>query len=137
MVLDASVYAPLIIALRERFPDIARRHGFVILDLTIYEVCNAIWKGYIKLNKISFNEAVNACIAVRTLIRWLEVYKFEDLDFKKVIEIALESSITVYDAAYIALAIVLRTRIASEDEDIIKTAPKYSVDVVRLHELLV
>ncbi len=136
LVVDANVYAPLIVALHKRFLEVAQRYSFAILDLTIYETCNAFWKEHVKLRRISFEEAVKACLAAKMLTKWLKVYRFEDLDFEMIARIALENNITVYDASYIALAITLKTQIASEDKDIVSVAPKYKVSVVRLYELL-
>lgn len=43
-VIDASIYAPLIAIGGKDLVKAIRELGFVLLDLTVYEVCNAFWK---------------------------------------------------------------------------------------------
>ena len=135
-VLDASVYAPLIIKAGRKLLELTKRYRFIILDLTIYEVCNVFWKEYEKLHRISAETALKACIVARQLASKLEVCSFRDLDFKKVISIAVENNITVYDSSYITLALIINAPIATEDIDIINVAQKYKINIVRLNEVL-
>jgi predicted nucleic acid-binding protein len=60
-ILDASVYVPLIATIGTCLLKITKGINFIILDLTIYETCNAFWKLWIKLHKISKKEAIKAC----------------------------------------------------------------------------
>jgi len=135
-ILDASVYVPLIATIGTRLLKIIKEINFIILDLTIYETCNAFWKSWTKLHKISKEEAIKACRMAQFIANKLKLYHYEDLDFEKVIEIAIDNNITVYDAAYITLGLMLNIPIASEDEDIKQVAPKYNVKVIGLNELL-
>ena len=107
-----------------------------ILDLTVYEVCNVFWKECVKLHRIDREEAELACSISRELSRYLTLYRVSDLDLEHVMEIAIENSITFYDASYIALAQKLRASIASEDSDILRVAPRYSISTARLDQLL-
>jgi len=135
-VLDASVYAPLITTVGAPLLEAALKLEFTILDLTIYEACNAFWKACTKLRKMSEGEAREACRAAKLLADRLKTYRCEDLDFDKVVAVAIEEGVTVYDAAYVVLASTLRAPLASEDRDIKRVAPKYGVEVVGLEELL-
>ncbi len=134
-VVDASVYAPLIAICGKDLVRAVRELEFVLLDLTVYETCNAFWKEYVKLRKISRDEAIQACLASKSLTQYAKLYRITDLDVKKVMRIAVENNITFYDSSYIALAQKLKAPISSEDQDIVSIAPKYGIKVIRLHEL--
>jgi predicted nucleic acid-binding protein len=136
MSIDASIYAPLIVACGEVFIEAAKRFRFSALNLIVYEVCNAFWKEHTKFKKIERNEAVKACKAAKAATKHMKLYSVESLDATKAIEIALDNNITFYDSAYIALALKTGARMASEDKDIIRVAPRYGVKIVRLQELL-
>ena len=45
-VVDACVYAPLIVVCGRDLVKAMRELEFILLDLTAYEVCNAFWKEY-------------------------------------------------------------------------------------------
>lgn len=135
-VIDASVYAPLIVACGKELIRAMKELEFALLDLTIYEVCNAFWKEYVKLHRISRDESIRACIISKALTRYAKVYKVTDLDVDKIMEIAIENNITFYDSSYITLAYELKIPVASEDKDIINLAPKYNIRAIRLHELI-
>lgn len=135
-VIDASVYTPLLIVYGGGLVEKLRKVRFAILDLTVYEACNVFWKEHVKLHKISENEALIACDASKALSQYTTLYRITDLNVKEAMKIAVENNITFYDASYIALARKLKSPIASEDSDIIATAPKYGVEVIRLNQLL-
>ncbi len=135
-VVDSSVYAPLVALYGRNLIKAMKKVKIVILDLTVYESCNAFWKECVKLHRISDEEAIKACEACKALSKYVNVYKIIDLDARNIIEIAISNNITFYDSSYIALAQKLKASIVSEDKDIIDIAPKYSLEVIRLHEFL-
>ncbi len=135
-IIDASVYAPLIITYGKDLIEKLRKIKSIILDLTLYEVCNVFWKEHTKLHKISEEEAIIACKAAKALSRYVTLYSVADLDTAEAMKIAIENNITFYDASYIALAHKLKTSIASEDHDILTVAPRYNIRVIRLNELI-
>ncbi len=135
-IIDASVYAPLIIAYGRPLIEKLRKVKFIVLDLTIYEVCNAFWKECLKLRRMREDETLIACKVAKSLLRYVTLYKVTDLDVEEVIRIAIENNITFYDSSYIALACKLKSPIASEDRDIIDVAPRYGIEVIRLNQLL-
>jgi len=135
-IIDASAYAPLIVIYGKDLIEKLRKIEFVILDLTIYESCNAFWKEHAKLHRISRDEALIACRAVKALTRYVTLYRVIDLNVEEVMGIAIENNITFYDSSYIALALKLKSPIISEDRDIIAVAPKYGVKVIRLNQII-
>ena len=135
-VIDASALAPLIVVCGGNLVRSLKKNDFAVLDLTVYEVCNAFWKMCRKLRRIDEAEAAYACAASRHLARFVKLYRVTDLDVEKTMEIAVENNITFYDSSYIALASELNAPIASEDKDILTVAPKYGIKVVRLPELI-
>jgi predicted nucleic acid-binding protein len=135
-VLDASVYVPLITTVGGPLLEVTSRFDLAILDLTVYEACNAFWKAWSKLGKMSVEEARKACRVAWLLANKLKTYRYKDLDFEKVMAIAIDNNITVYDAAYVVLASMLEAPLASEDRDIKRVAPKYGVKVLGFDELL-
>ena len=135
-IIDASVYALLIITYGEDLIEKLKRVKPIILDLTIYEVCSVFWKEHTKLHKISEEEATTACKVAKPLSRYVTLYSITDLDTAEAMKIAIENNITFNNASYIALAYKLKTPIASEDHDILAVAPKYNIKAIRLNKLI-
>ncbi len=136
IVMDASVYAPLLVSCGEALIEAAKRLKLSALDLTVYEVCNTFWKEHIKFKRMERSEAIEACKVAKALTKYVKTYRIESLDTAKIMEIALDNNITFYDSAYVALALETRAVLASEDKDIIRAAPRYGIKIVRLQELL-
>ena len=135
-VVDASVYAPLVVLFGRGLIEALRKTRIVILDLTVYESCNAYWKECVKFHRMHENEALIACRASKMLIQYINLHKITDLDVDEIMKIAIENNITFYDASYILLARELKAPIVSEDNDIVNIAPKYSIKVYGLKHLL-
>jgi len=136
-VVDTSVYVPLIGLLRGRLRRVMSRHRFHMLDLTLYEACNVFWKECAKLHRIDAETAKRGCrLAVTLAVEYAILHGLEELDPSRVVAIAMEEGITVYDASYIALAKQLGAPIASNDRDILEAAPRQNVRAYSLEELL-
>ena len=135
-VVDASVYVPLVLLSGRELVKAMNRIKFVVLDLTLYEACNAFWKECMKLRRISVDEGISACKASKALARYAHLYRITDLNVEDVARVAVEDGITFYDASYVVLAREIRAPVVSEDEDIIAVAPKYGVKAIRLREFI-
>jgi len=135
-VLDASVYAPLILQYGARLIGMLRKVEVATLDLAVYETCNVFWKQHVKIRRISRGEAMVACRVSKALTRYVTVYKVIDLDVEETIKIAIDNNITFYDASYITLARELGAPIATEDKDIKNVAPGYNIKVLDYHQLM-
>ena len=135
-VLDASVYAPLILQYGARLIGMLRKVEVATLDLAVYETCNVFWKQHVKVRRISRDEAMVACRVSKALTRYVTVYKVIDLDVEETIKIAIDNNITFYDASYITLARELGAPIATEDKDVKNVAPDYNIKVLDFHQLM-
>jgi len=91
---------------------------WVSLELVYYEVANAIWKKYKKLKIIGRKEAYEAVDkALDTLKYLIKTHPYSEL-LKESFKTAEELNITVYDAAYIALAKKLNAKFITLDEEL-------------------
>lgn len=97
--------------------------GGVTLDLAVYEALNAVWKEC-RLRRVdpetakSFAEILKGLF---TAVPTESVRGFED----EVLELALKEELTVYDAAYLYVAIKNRLTLVSDDEKLLKKASRY------------
>ena len=132
-VVDASVFLPLVVMYGRRLKNVLEKYEFHVLDLTCYEVCNGLWKESVKLHRIDGAIASKLCSYFREVVkRYARVHSILELDVEKVMRIALEYNMTVYDASYIELAREYSMPIASNDRDILDNAPKLGVKVYDL-----
>jgi predicted nucleic acid-binding protein len=58
IILDASVYTPLLTKAGGKLVKLAKHYAFAILDLTIYEACNAFWKLCVKHKILNPHDAI-------------------------------------------------------------------------------
>ncbi len=82
-----------------------------VLDLTLYEFGNILWKNLVLKKKGSLEDVTETVNFLLDLD--LEIIRVEKEDFTEILKIAVENKITVYDAAYIYVArkrgLVLKT----------------------------
>ncbi|MCD6154419.1 MAG: type II toxin-antitoxin system VapC family toxin [Candidatus Verstraetearchaeota archaeon] len=99
-----------------------------ILDLTLYEIGNALWKEAILLKRISLEEALKTISFIENLRKILIAKSLSDEDLlPKVLKISLQQKITYYDAAYITIAQNQKLTLIADDSKLIKTAKKLGV----------
>ena len=99
-----------------------------ILDLTLYEIGNALWKEAILLKRISLEEALKTISFIENLRKILIAKSLSDEDLlPKVLKISLQQKITYYDAAYITIAQNQKLTLITDDSKLIKTAKKLGV----------
>ena len=123
VVVDASVFAKLFIkeeysenayALRDAY--IAKKVDIIAPSLFPYEVLNAL-----KYSE-SYDEK-----ELESLAETLDGYKLGIFDFnanlgKRISSVAAKYNMTIYDAAYVALAEMMNTTLYTADERLIKKA---------------
>jgi len=99
-----------------------------ILDLTLYEIGNALWKEAILLKRISLEEALKTISFIENLRKILIAKSLSDEDLlPKVLKISLQQKITYYNAAYITIAQNQKLTLITDDSKLIKTAKKLGV----------
>ncbi|MGQ4892231.1 MAG: type II toxin-antitoxin system VapC family toxin [Candidatus Njordarchaeia archaeon] len=120
--IDASALLPLLKRYGERIA--FWRHKLFILDLTIYEVGNAIWKdlylikrGKIKTNLGGVRELIEAVIEI---LAQLNVLSINLEDFDRIIEESTNLGLTFYDSAYVYYAEKNNLTLITEDREILK-----------------
>lgn len=120
--LDTSAIYPLVLMLREEVLKYIDK--FMVLDLTLYEVGNTIWKET-KRGKIK-NPAIVAKV-------FEELFKFMDMirvsqELTSILSLALKENITFYDAAYIYIARKHGLKLVTSDKELLKLNNTVSVD---------
>ena len=103
------------------------------LDLAIYESLNAIWKEYSLLNHIDYETAQEYINLVKNVFKILHIESINGIE-EKVFELANKEKLTIYDAAYLAKSIKANYILVTDDEKLLKKAPKY-IRALRSKEL--
>lgn len=123
--LDASALYPLVLRLREGLLDHASL--FAVLDLTVYEVGNVLWKEH-RAGRVRSLQAAAALF--QEVFENLTILPLED-GLGEVLELASSEGLTFYDASYLYTARRHGLRLVTEDGDL-QAFP----ESMRLEELL-
>jgi predicted nucleic acid-binding protein len=100
-----------------------------ILDLTKYEVGNALWKEHVLRQALEADEFRELLDLLRTIILRTKVLSVDAQDLPDVAEVALKERITFYDASYVVIANVQNLTLATEDASLAKAASKHTKTV--------
>ena len=119
--LDTSAIYPLTLKLREKL--LLYRDLFAVLDLTIYEVGNAVWREYRRGKIVNILPVVKLFEEVLKNLEKLSVGGV----LHEILEVAVKSNITVYDASYIYVARRHGLKLVTEDKDLLKLPESISV----------
>src|SRR3990170_2841734 len=93
-----------------------------ILDLTKYEVGNALWKEHILHRTIGADEFRELLGLLRTIILRTKVLSVDASALPDVAEVAEKERITFYDASYVMIAKVQNLTLVTEDVRLAKVA---------------
>jgi predicted nucleic acid-binding protein len=96
----------------------------MILDLTVYEALNFVWKELYLLKKIDENTALRLTRALKKIFDTLEILSMRGYE-EKTLELAIKHGITVYDASYIAIAAEKGLILVTDDHELSKVASSY------------
>ena len=120
--LDASALYPLLLKLRERI--IEYFDLLAILDLTVYEVGNAIWKEY-RVGRI--RDPVLVARAFSEVMKRLHILSIHS-SIDEVVELAARENLTFYDASYLYVATSRNMKLVTEDRDLLKYPQSITVE---------
>ncbi len=119
--LDASAVYPLLIELREKVLEYIDL--FTVLDLTIYEIGNAIWKSY-RRGKLTNIDAITKLFEeVLGSVKKLGIGN----EIREVLQIAVENNLTFYDASYLYIARKYGLKLVTEDQELLSFPEAMSV----------
>ncbi len=130
--------ASSIMHLTKRHPDKASTllEGEHILDLTKYEIGNAIWKITKLIEKTDKSTAIDALAQAYHLMALMEVIKIEDVEAHiGTMEIAFDEGLNFYDSAYLQSAKKLGLTLVTEDKRLSKRAIDVGVTCIQITDL--
>lgn len=129
---DASSLLNLIVKGGGRVIDLLRDQ--YILDLTIYETYNGIWRLSVLRGRLSREEAGKLTTAVAMLAQRLKVLPVRGLDLQEVMDLAVEERVTFYDASYIHASRANGLTLVTDDLKLLEAASRH-VETVKSSEL--
>ncbi len=123
LLLDASAITNLIIDQGSRV--LKKMRGNFALDLTGYEIGNAIWRLCLLERKVAPSEASELLASALDLLGQLRQIRLEDLNSKRILDIGVSSRVTFYDASYVVAAETEQLTIVTDDERLLTVAREY------------
>ncbi len=98
--------------------------GGATLDLAVYEALNAIWKEHTLLRKLDKSQALKFAILIREVFQALDICSVRGHE-EEVLKLAMDEGLTIYDAAYLYMALETRHILVTDDKKLAKKAEKY------------
>lgn len=121
---DASAIVNLLISQGGRIIDIVT--GNWTLDLTVYEVGNAVWKLNTIKSKITSAEADNLLRNLLDIVAdRIRLISSSEIDHLSTIRIAREEKLGYYDAIYLSIAMTRNLLLVTDDRRLYNSAKKY------------
>lgn len=120
--MDTSALYPLLLSLRE---DLLKHSSmFAVLDLTVYEVGNVVWKEY-RRGRIRDPSVVASLF--QEVFRAVKVVRLGEDIFGDVLGLAIGEGLTFYDASYLYTARVHSVKLVTEDRGLQRFPESISV----------
>jgi len=107
----------------------------IVLDLTYYEVGNAIWKESTLTKFLTPEDSKTLEKVAQTILMKTDWITSEAVTFQKILEIAKNEKLSFYDSSYIYFAKEKDLKLITEDKQLKAKAQKY-VDVQTITTLL-
>jgi predicted nucleic acid-binding protein len=107
----------------------------IILDLTYYEVGNAIWKKSALTKFLTPEDSKTLEKVAQTILMKTDRITIEAAVFQKILEIAKNEKLSFYDSSYIYFAKEKNLKLITEDKQLKAKAQKY-IDVQTITTLL-
>jgi len=98
--------------------------------LIIYEVLNSIWEAVTR-KLMEIGQVKTYCQTIPKIMP--TTIKFGSEDLERIMEIAVKEKITIYDAAYIIMAIKTKSTLITADKKLFETGRKY-IKTIHLKE---
>jgi len=109
--------------------------GGAMLDLTFYELGNAIWKIHKLIEKSGKSNALEAAQQAYYLTDVMRVLKVEELEgFINTMKVAFDGGLSYYDAAYLHVAARDELTLVTEDQVLLKRAGEVEVRCLQASE---
>ncbi len=97
----------------------------LILDLTFYEVGNAIWKESTLTKRLTQEEAEQLGTLAQTVLSKTNRLTNDAESFQKILEIAQKEKLSYYDSSYIYSTKTSGLALVTEDEELKAKGKKY------------
>ncbi len=94
-----------------------------ILDLTVYEVGNALWRMH-AIKKLSASDVEALMDVMADLVGRINMVSVSDLDIVEIMKLAADKGITFYDAAYVTAAKLKKLTLITDDPKLAEVASK-------------
>ncbi len=99
--------------------------SFSILDLTMYEMGNILWKeGYLS-KSLTREELASLASTTEQILTLVERVSMSPGDIGKTLELAEDEGLTFYDASYLRAAIDQEVSLVTEDAKLRRAAQKH------------
>lgn len=96
-----------------------------ILDLTYYEVGNAIWKDLELTGSLSEEDLLKLTAAIEMTLSNLERVHCTEMELSGILETARRERLTFYDSSYVHVAKKNNITLVTEDRKLARVAKKY------------
>jgi predicted nucleic acid-binding protein len=128
IVIDSSALAKFLLKEEgwEKIREIIIKRPYT-LELAVKEVANAIWRRVSLLKDINIEKAIILLNDLLELKKKLLIIEPQDIYIKQAFEIAVKEKITIYDALFIAQAVMKQAALASSDKEQCKIAEKFDI----------
>ncbi len=128
-VLDASALYPLLLSLKEDILEYSEL--FTVLDLTLYEVGNTIWKEH---RKGRARNPAKIARLFQEMLSLIPITRIGSQDLGKILDLALRENLTFYDATYLHTARIKKAKLVTEDRELLAFPESINVEEL-LNEL--
>jgi len=102
-----------------------------ILDLTIYELGNIIWK-----ETKEKDEANERTKALEKIITIMQIYRISPNDITPITQNATRHRLTFYDSAYLTMAQKTNTTLVTEDQQLLNAAQTTGHPATQIEKLI-
>ncbi|MHA1859793.1 MAG: type II toxin-antitoxin system VapC family toxin [Candidatus Asgardarchaeia archaeon] len=127
--LDSSAIAIILIEKREDAFNLLRGRGTI--SLAYYELCNILWKETFLLKLVDTQVALKTAEYLAYILSEMHVENLPSpKDLYELMEVALETGLTAYDASYLYAAEKLSATLVTEDNKLSEAAKKRGVNVI-------